>query len=52
MANPDSKNFGEINVGEMLTLKSASNYNCVEIKFQWCRKLKCMFSHVQETQRV
>ena len=30
MANPDLRNFGEINVGEILTLKSASNYNYVE----------------------
>ena len=30
LANPDLRNFGEINVGEMLTLKSASNYNYVE----------------------
>ena len=28
--NPDLRNFGEINIGEMLTLKSASNYNYVE----------------------
>ena len=34
LANPDSKNFGEINVGKMLALKSASNYNYVEIKFR------------------
>ena len=47
LANPDLKNFGEINVGEMLTLKSASNYNYVEINFQWCRKLECMCSHVR-----
>ena len=33
MANVDSKNFGEINVGEIITLKSSSNYSYVEIKF-------------------
>ena len=31
LANADSKNFGEINVGEMITLKNASNYNYVEM---------------------
>ena len=39
LVNADTKNFGEINVSKMITLKSASNYNYVEIKFRWCRKL-------------
>ena len=30
LANRDLRNFGEINVGKMLTLKSVSNYNYVE----------------------
>ena len=47
--NPDSKNFCEINVDKMLTLKSAY-HNYVEIKFRRFRKLECLCSHVRETQ--
>ena len=46
MVNPDSKNFDERNVDETLTLKSASNNNCVEIKSWWHGKLEFMYNHV------
>ena len=51
MANPDTKNFDERNVDEILALKSALNNNYVEIKSWWCGKLELMCNHVREHMR-